>query len=170
MVILYIRHADDNDKEKTFRDDPKITQTGAEKVIVFTDKLIKKRGLPEIIYVSPFRRAKLTAKYMLKLMKKKYDHYPEIIIDNRLSRFFSPREKLNPSISNRTKEYQVPIYESWDEFKERALDFMKEMESKSEDIWVITHTLIEREVARRYNVDFPKKIPFLFNIKVERKS
>lgn len=171
-MLLYIRHSNDEYKDATYLYDKKITEVGAKDMIKFTEKLVMKYGLPDVIYCSPFRRCRYSVKFMLRHLRNKYNHVPQIEMEPRLSRYFTHKEKLNPQISNNTAKYEVPIYESWGDFKKRNKEIIHKYERyvyEEKKVWVLTHTLVIREVCRHYNIEFPKWIPFLFKIRVKKK-
>jgi len=102
---------------------------------------------------------------------------PRVIIDPALSRHFSSREQKNPSVSPSTKEVEIPIYESWGEFKERCKEHIKEMRgmghyNSKEVVWCITHVLVLKRVASYFEIDLPEYVPFLahFSTSLARKE
>lgn len=172
-MLIYIRHSDDECPSATYRHDTKITDQGANAVMKFTQRLIEKYELPTVIYCSPFRRCKYTVKYMMKILRKNYNHIPQIRIDSRLSRFFSPKEKLNPDIGYKTAKHIIPINETYDEFKIRTGEFIKDIHlntNKTTNVWIITHTLVLKQVCKKYRKTFPHRIPFLYTIPINLKQ
>lgn len=163
-----MRHSDDEGIDATYRHDAKISNSGALAVMKYTRELITKNGLPEIIFCSPFRRCKYTVKYMMKVMRREFNYVPKIIIDPRLSRYFSPAEQRNPQIGVRTAKHNVPIKETGEQFRSRADSFIIDIERYKDrkNIWIVTHTLVLRQVARRYRRGFPGRIPFLYTMRV----
>ncbi len=167
-MLIYIRHSEDN-TSATYPFDNKLSYAGSQKIAEFTERMIKKRGLPDVIYCGPLRRCKLTCKYMLRYMKVHYKHTPRVKIDTRLSRFFTPKERQHPDIMKTIQKHNLNINETSSDFKHRTHSFIRELENEhtsERKIWAISHTLVIREACRIYSIDFPKKIPFLFYIKV----
>jgi len=108
-------------------------------------------------------------------MRRICDGHPEIYIDNNLSRYFCRREKANPQISQKTKKYDVPIYEEWCEFEDRVDKHLRMLRNRgfkeSDDVvWVISHALVYKFVARVYGVDIPVVIPFMDHFVVHKYS
>lgn len=169
-MLIYLRHTDDEYNSATYLYDKKVTAKGARQMKRFTDKLVKKYGLPDIIYSSPFRRCRYSVKFVLRHLRKKYNHHPRIEIDSRLSRYFTSKEKQNPDISHNTAIYNVPIYETWKDFRKRtknAIDEYDKYKNMNDKVWVMTHTLVIREACRHYNLDFPRWIPFLYKVEIK---
>jgi len=75
MTIIYIRHG--KDRKGSHKHDEKLTKEGKKEVEIFTEKLVREYGIPDIIYYSPFHRTRHTAKYMLRkiieMRKKLYE-------------------------------------------------------------------------------------------------
>lgn len=173
MVVLYIRHSDDSRRRQEsniiHRDDLKLTSNGRSLARKTSKFLIKKYGQPDIIYLSPFMRAKETLYQMQKYFTKK----PIIKFDNRLSRFFSKKEKQNPSCFTETFGHNIPIYENWNQFKERVHNHLREMHHKKyihskKVVWCITHALPFIQVAEICKKTIPKSIPFMHYFRVRR--
>lgn len=158
-TIIYIRHG--QDKRSGYKYDEKLTSRGKKESKEMAIDLIKQYGLPDVIYCSPFYRTRQTKRRMVKMVKK-YGGDPKVIIDSRLSRFFTKKEKRNPDIKKDTMKHNVPIYESWEEFKLRVKDQLNDMESSNNQIvWCIGHTLIIKHVARFKNIDRPDHVDYL---------
>ena len=171
MVVIYIRHSNDSKRKQVssirHRDDLKITPEGLKLARKTGKKLIKMYGEPSIIYLSPFMRAKETLKEMSKNLKGK----PKIKFDNRLSRYFSSSEKKDPSCFTETFDHEIPIYENWDEFKDRVHDNLKSMKKRGyieskKVIWCITHALPFIQISRVCRIKIPKDIPFMYHFRV----
>lgn len=171
MVVIYIRHSNDSKRNQEssilHRDDLKITPEGRKLARKMGKRLIKMYGHPDIIYLSPFMRAKET----LKEMAKNFEHKPKIYYDNRLSRYFSSREKKDPSCFTETFNHDIPIYENWDEFKMRVQKNLVSMRDnghiKSRKIvWCITHALPFIQISRICRIRIPKDIPFMYHFRV----
>jgi broad specificity phosphatase PhoE len=152
-TIIYIRHGKDKKRDK-YKYDPKLTDIGKEQTIELTKRLVKKYGYPDIICFSPFSRTRQTVKYMLRTIERLGGREPRLKLDRRLSRFFTRREKRNPDVSRKTIKYGAPIYETWDDFKDRVREQLNDMERRREDvIWCVGHTLIIKRVAKYKGID-----------------
>lgn len=168
MVLIYIRHSDDSRRDQEgkilHRDDLPLTRKGKLLARETCKKMIKEYGEPDIIYLSPFTRSKETLKEMLKHIKKK----PTIYYDNRLSRYFSSREKLNPSCYTETFKHNIPIYENWSQFTRRVDKNLYSMYNKNfilnknKVVWCITHALPFIQIAKVCKLSVPKVIPFMY--------
>lgn len=171
-MLIFVRHSKDTSRG-AHRHDGRIVKEGKKLAERSGRRLVKKYGTPDIIYCSPFQRTRETMESMIK--GGKFETRPSIILDTRLSRYFSGREKQDPSIFTSTEEYGIPINESWNEFKYRVRDFIKDLEKKDyfrKDIvvWVITHALVYKEIARKYRHKLPEKIPFMDYFRVSKKE
>lgn len=162
-MLIYLRHADDDCPEATHCHDHRITERGAKKSRKVARRLIKKYGPPDIIYCSPFRRTRETLEAMWKEFPR---HKPEVVIDCNLSRYFSPREQNDPNCYDETIKYGAPVYENWKDFRRRVrkhIHFVRRQGHFKDDniVWCITHALVYKQVAQRYEVPIPEHIPFL---------
>jgi len=171
MTVIFVRHSDDNGSNPSYSHDPKVTKRGKKKAQIAAYKLIEQYGSPSVIFCSPFRRTLETAKQMRDVCGA----HTEIYIDNNLSRYFCRREKANPEISKTTEKYDVPIYEEWHDFENRIDKHLRMLKRKgfvdSEDvIWVISHALVYKHVARVYGIDIPIIIPFMHNFIIHKYS
>lgn len=157
---IYMRHGND-EKTSTFKQDKSLNSSSQceQDIIDKTHQLIKLYGYPKKIYCSPFRRARETVHIMNKILNV------EIIIDSKLSRFFSKKEKLNPSVRTKTLKYNPPITESRLEFKQRVKEIEKII-NKEESVWVITHYLVMKNICKKYNKEIPSKMPFLYHVDI----
>lgn len=173
MVVLYVRHSDDSrrrqESQVIHRDDLKLTQKGRSLARKTSRYLIGKYGQPDIIYLSPFMRSKETLGQMQKYFTKK----PIVKFDNRLSRFFSKKEKEDPSCFTETFAHNIPIQENWHQFKQRVQYHLREMYEKDyihskKVIWCITHALPFIQVADICKKTIPKSIPFMHYFRVRR--
>lgn len=174
MVLIYIRHSDDSKKYQEgiyHRDDAKITKRGRMLAQKISNELINKYGHPDIIYLSPFMRTKQT----LEEMKKKFKKNVEIKYDNRLSRYFSSKEKKNPSCFTETFNHDVPIYENWDQFRLRVNKNFKQMlhrkyTESDKVVWCITHALPFKQIAEMNERRIPLMIPFMHYFRIRKRS
>lgn len=166
-VIIYLRHG--RDKRGKYKYDEKLTSEGKYKSRELAGDLIRKYGIPDAIYCSPFYRTRQTRRQMFKVISNHTDRRIVNITDPRLARFFTKKQTRNPDIRRDTREKRVPISETWEEFKRRVRDQVNEMESKAnyKVIWCIGHTLIIKQVAKIKHIDRPDYIEYLDTIILE---
>jgi len=163
MPVIFLRHTDDNGSDQSEAHYNKINDRGRFRLRVVIQDLLEKYGNPSIIFTSAFRRTLDTAKEIKKMSNSKTDIY----IDNNLSRYFCRREKANPEISQRTKKYDVPIYENWDDFEKRVNKHLRMLKNEGyindpdNLIICVTHSLVYKHAARVYGIDIPVIIPFM---------
>lgn len=169
MPVFYWRHGDDDYHGPTHAHDNRLTYEGYIKSIKFAQKAIDRYGPPDIIYYSPMRRAYATMKGMVKMVEQPV----EVELRNELSRYFCKREKESPDVAPRTQDIDIPIYETWNQFKHRCRQFIREMKDyyhSPKNVWVITHALVLKEVARYHRKTLPEHIPFLYILKIDRQA
>jgi len=161
MVLVYLRHGDDNDPEASHRHDAHITRKGGKEVKSVIKKIIKKtKTLPSIIRCSPFRRAVETLEKVEAYIRKKHgdDEWDKIriVYDRRLSRHFSTREQQSPDVSTKTKDLvkgKIPIFETWKKFQGRVEKHVGRMmkkdyySHKTPMVWCLTHTLVMKHAC-----------------------
>lgn len=159
---IFIRHGNDDHVDYNYKQDPSLNSLShyKEDILNHTYDLIKKYGYPDLIYCSPFHRARQTAKIMNKIFKNDIP----IKVNNKLSRFFSKKEKLNPLVKLKTLHYNPPIQETQQEFKQRVDRIIKQY--KKQTIWYITHYLVIKRIAKINNQSIPKQMPFLYTMVV----
>jgi len=163
MVVIVIRHGKDD--KKSHRHDARLGEGSKKQAGKRALDIIKDYGSPRYIFHTPFKRGSDTIEGMVDAMEKKPR---EIIPDARLSRYFTGKEKIDPSVHTSTLKEKPPIEENWTEFQKRVKDFIKYLEDKdyfrsSKVIWVISHYLVMREIARYFQIPIKeKKMPFLY--------
>lgn len=153
MGLIYIRHGEDY--VNSHEHDERLTHNGKQLSTFFATKLIKDgNDIPDVIYHSPYYRARQTAKLFVKAIKKKYGIKVERKLDPKLGRYFTRRQKENPDIKRSTHKKGAIIYESWDEFKDRIREQLieKEEESLDKNIWCVTHSLVIIKVCSIKNI------------------
>jgi len=160
MSILYIRHG--KDKESKYKHDEKLSTEGKEEILDFTQELVTKYGIPDVIYYSPFRRTQQTAKYMLKKLNEITDKKILYKSDVNLGRFFTRTQRHKPSVRKSTFKKGVLISERYEEFKERVAEHVEMMKtSEYQNIWNITHSLVILQVAKLENIQRNKRVEYL---------
>ncbi len=167
-MIIYLRHADDYCPDPTFAHDQKVikneeNEKDIENVGTF---LVEKYSAPEMVICSPFQRARDTHN----ILKKKKILSPDckFYADTRVGRYFSSREKeAGPEVRKETMKMKPSIYESWEKFKKRVRNHVDQLtregftKSRHTVVWVITHTLVIKEVAKYLNFEMPEHYQFL---------
>jgi len=151
---IFIRHGHDGSNEN-YKQDPSLNFDYVDDIKKLTKQLIKKYGYPDIIYCSPFHRARQTAKIMNNIIDV------PIYVKPQCSRFFSHKEQLKPSVKQNTLRYKPPIIETKDEFKQRVDTLLK---PKNKIIWYITHYLVIKRIAKTQSQSIPKQMPFLYTL------
>lgn len=167
-MIIYIRHGDD-DGPVEHRHDQRLSEKGKKRSSRMAKRLIKRFGHPSIIYVSPFQRTLET----VAAMSGQFKRTVTLKIDPKLSRYFSSKEQADPSVYPETKKVNVPIYEKKDDFKRRVKDHIHRTRKakhhkSSKVVWVITHTLVIKEVGRYWELDMPEHFEFLEWFTIEK--
>lgn len=157
MTILYIRHSSD-DGVCTRAHDCDLTHEGKELAKKIGKKLISKYGLPSVIYVSPFHRTLQTVNAMLDGSSS-----IPIIKENKLSRYFSSREKQNPQLYPDTMQEKIPIQDSYSDFKKRIRHFDANLTQRKQRgvIWCVTHSTVYKQLASLNEKKIPSYIPFM---------
>lgn len=167
-MIIYIRHGSDVYDDPTYAHDQKIVKNAEnhEDIARVGLFLIEKYGHPAMTICSPFQRARDT----YNVLKKKNVLQPEtkLYVDTRVGRYFSSREKeAGPEVRKETLKMKPAIYESWQNFKARVQKHVDQLstdgylKSRHKVVWVITHTLVIKEVAKYLNFEMPEHYEFL---------
>lgn len=168
-MIIYLRHASDHYDDPTFAHDQKIppSKKNVNDILTVIKHLVATYGNPVAIYCSPFQRARDTLELMKDYLIKETGGDIEVEIDPKLSRYFTSKEKKEPSVRKDTLELEPPIFEKWDDFKERVIQHVDEMiekgylRSRHTLVLVITHTLVIKEVAKYLKFETPEYYEFL---------
>lgn len=144
MVLIFVRHSDDESVDCSQIHDCQLVKNGWRLARNVGKKLIDKYGIPDIIYVSPFRRTIQTMEGMLN------GRSTEIIEDKRLCRYFNGSSKYSPKVDPKTMKKNIPIKESFDEFEKRVKNFSRFISTSSPDkvIWIITHVLVYKRLIK----------------------
>ena len=163
--VIYIRHG--SDKKGDYKYDEKLTSEGKKGAVELSKKLIALYGIPDIIYYSPFYRTRQTRKAMIHAIKE-YNReigenkMPELVLEPRLGRFFTKKQRRDPNIRSSTMHKGAIIDERWDEFKERVKEQYDEvMNNKHALIWNITHTLVLLQVSNLSNIERNPHVEYL---------
>lgn len=157
MVMIYIRHGNDDDRNSTYRDDAKLTDKGMKKSKEKCKHLVEQYGIPKVIVCSPFIRARQTAIIFKKYIKYKYGISVKVKIDITLGRFFSTSERANPDVRDETLKYKPLIEKSTAEMDKRLENHKNRVIArgyhKVEDkIWCISHGIIMARFMKLYGL------------------
>lgn len=179
-MIIYLRHADDNQHHSKHKHDNHISKKGKLDAKEIVYKLIEQYGYPNKIYYSPFLRCRETVTIMMNELlnvrtgynndfclkctpENEYIHIVELICDLTLSRYFTKKDRKRPSISASTLKYGVPIYEKKEGLSKRLdlhIESIRKVDSNS-IIWCITHAVTYKKIAEKLNIKTPDHIEFL---------
>ena len=168
---LIIRHG--KDKKGKYDHDERLTEDAKEDIAIFTEKMVLEFGFPDIIYYSPFMRARETTKYILRKLKELRDNdekFVKIKCEAKLGRFFTFTERQNPDVHRSTLKRNPILDETKREFHARIKKHLKKVQYKSKNhnlnIWNITHTLVLLHVAELLAIDRPSHVEYLDFVKV----
>ena len=109
MVLIYIRHG--HDYTRSHDHDERLSDIGKKESYKIALELIQEHGIPDIIYHSPYYRARQTAKLMVKAIKKTNNIKVERDLDPRLGRYFTRKQKKNPDIKRSACKQGAIIHE-----------------------------------------------------------
>lgn len=163
-MIILVRHSDDESDGCTQNHDCELAKNGKYLASSVGKKLIAKYGLPSTIYVSPFRRTIQTMNHMLNRNTNRRLDKIRIVEENAIARYFSSSDKKKPKVDRKTLEKDIPIYESWDEFKKRVddfYDFLQELDTSDQVIWVVTHVVVYKRLCRHFDHEVSGHISFM---------
>jgi hypothetical protein len=151
-MIVFIRHGDDETKEKE-KHDTCIRQEGINDIKEKSKELVAKYGQPSLIILSPFRRTVITGYYLFKSLQNKCP----VKVWRSVGRFFTSKERKNPLIHKKT----ICYLDNKEKFKKRCIKVkakLLKLQTKYPVIWVVTHTLVIKRIC---NVD--EWLPFLYS-------
>jgi broad specificity phosphatase PhoE len=157
-VLLYLRHGDDRGND-VYSHDRHLTDRGKEKAGKQAKRLIEKYGHPDVVYVSPFRRAQET----VAAMSDRFEQAVTIRRDPRIAQCLSEKQQRDPKVSPETRAL-VTIVESRDAFRRRVAEHVEEVRRASAVIWCVTHQAVIEEVADRFDVKISGALDFLDHV------
>lgn len=166
-MYIIIRHADDSVIDLSQNDnkhDTTITNSGKRKSYKLAKKLVKKYGIPDVIYCSPFQRGRNTVKEMMKVFTKEQLKHIKILVDINLTKYFTDTQKYNPKIHHTTSYYNIPVVESKEDVLERSHNHLNRLykhHSQKEVIWSITHAIVVNYIGQMVGKDKNNSIDFL---------
>jgi broad specificity phosphatase PhoE len=154
-VLLYLRHGDDRGDD-VYRHDRPLNDHGREKAGKQSRRLIEKYGHPDVVYVSPFRRAIETAE----ILAARFERAVPIRKDPRVAQHLSEKQQRDPKISPETRSL-VAIIESRDAFRARIAAHVEEVRRGTGAIWCVTHQAVIETVADHFAVKISGSLDFL---------
>jgi len=157
-MLLYLRHGDDRG-EDVYRHDRPLNERGRKDSRKEAARLIAKLGHPDVVYVSPFRRARQT----LSCMTESFLRAVETHVDRRVAQRLSHKQRKNPSIHPETLTFAA-LDEDNDAFRARVADHVREAKGRTLsklNVLVITHQVVIEEVARQFGVRIGGDLDFL---------
>ena len=165
-MIIYIRHG--KDEEEGYAHDGSLTEKGKEEVLKFTKRMVEEHGYPDVIYYSPFYRARQTVKQMLKVLNTN-EKKIKTKIHPFLGRFFSSYERMHPEVHKKTLEKGAIIQHDKKQFKRRVEKHLKYVKHKIEDgeykvIWNVSHALVLVNIIKFLNIERDLHIEYLDTI------
>lgn len=164
--FIFIRHGNDEVKKSRHRQDPSITKESRKEARELGVSLIEKHGVPLKVFCSPMYRARTTEKYLRKDVQKTFglEDFPQPIITNRISRYFTSVEREELSVNRETFKY-LDLTERNEEFRERIAQFVGELQMLGPGTyWIITHALVLKKLSEMLNFRHPSHIDFLWYI------
>jgi broad specificity phosphatase PhoE len=189
-TVIYVRHG--HDTETNFIFDEKLTSYGKKAARKKAKYLIKKYGVPDVIFSSPFSRTRATLREFVKVCndyKRKRNISPEtevrVAVDARLGRFFTSNDRRE--YKQAKKEHKKNLRRSTTALASKLIDknkykFRERVEDQFKDIanytlvspeenivWNITHSLVLLHVARMNKKKFPSHVNFLDHLTLRKK-
>ena len=158
-MLLYLRHGDDRGDDGYKHDRP-LNDRGRKKTGKVAKRLIERHGHPDVVYVSPFRRALET----LEAMSASFDREVMVHREPRIAQHLSENQRRDPQLSPETRA-QITIEEDRRAFCQRVADHFDEVRRRSDSsIWCITHQSVIEEVADKLGVKIPANLDFLDHV------
>ena len=156
MILIFIRHAPDMDKDEgTYSQDVRLRQDAPKELDRFIPLMVKAYGFPTEIRYSPLRRTCETQKEMMKRLKK---INPRCKIktkrDPALSRFWTASERKNLDVHPKTLTYGPPIIPT-EQAKENVTNMFLKLNQRAgklshakDIVWCITHAVVIKHIRR----------------------
>jgi len=157
-VLIYLRHGDDRG-EDVYRHDRPLNERGRDRAKKHARKLIDKLGHPDVVYVSPYRRALET----LEVLSSRFDHPVLVRRDARIAQHLSEKQRRDPQVSPETRS-QVAIDETRDDFRRRVAEHVEDVRRDPRRIWCITHQAVIEEAARYLSEEISRDLDFLDHV------
>lgn len=159
-MLLYIRHGDDRGEDEYKHDRP-LNARGTKKAAKAAKRLIEKYGHPDIVIVSPYRRAVETSDAMTASFVRSLEHR----CDPRIAQRLSEKQRADPKLHPETR-LQVDVTEDQDAFKRRVAEHFEEVRKQDGATWCITHQVVIEEIASNVGVKIPTNLDFLDHVVV----
>ena len=156
MKRIYIRHADKcygNGKSQTLKHDPDIIQDADNigNIKALGRSLCQTHGQPDLIYCSPYLRARNTALIMASVLPKSPIH---IRVDSTLSEYLGHHRNEKLDVTFDTRRHNVPHPENLKEFEVRVQlhdsRIQSCLEGERKVVWLITHGIFISFLSRLY--------------------
>lgn len=154
-MLIYLRHGDDRGDD-AYRHDRPLTDRGKEKAAKAAKRLIEKYGHPDVVYVSPFRRALET----LEAMTPRFEREVAVRRDRRVAQHLSEKQQRAPLVRPETLA-QADVAEDRGAFRRRVAEHVEEVRHASGVIWCVTHQVVIEEIAVQLDKDVPANLDFL---------
>ena len=152
-MLLYIRHGDDRGDDVYPHDRP-LNDRGRKKASKVARRLIEKHGHPDVVHVSPFRRALET----LEAMSGRFDREVTVHREPRIAQHLNEKKRRDPQLSPETRA-QITIDQDRRAFCQRVADHFDEVRRQNGSlIWCITHQAVIEEVADKLGVKIPASL------------
>jgi phosphohistidine phosphatase SixA len=159
-MLIYLRHGDDRGDD-VYRHDRRLNDRGREKAFKQAKRLIEKYGHPDVVHVSPFRRALET----LEAMSESFGRAVPVHRDARIAQRLSEKQQRDPQVSPETRT-QVVIVEDRDAFRRRVAEHVAEVRRHADQktIWCISHQAVIEEVAEHFDKKISGDLDFLDHV------
>jgi broad specificity phosphatase PhoE len=168
-MLIVVRHAEEEaSSECTYAHDAKITPKGMNEAFQLGNTLLRKYGLPDYIFVSPFRRTITTLDNMLSKVKYEDKKKIQVFKEINLGRYFSKSQQNFPDTHPDTHVGGLlHTTEDKEHFKNRTHRIIKKIHNIAKSgkvVWVITHVVVFKRFAKFYNIEIQPYVDFLDNI------
>lgn len=159
-MLLYLRHGDDRG-EDIYRHDRRLNARGRRKAAKKARRLIDKHGHPDVVFVSPFRRATET----LSCMTRHFTRPVDIRCDCRIAQLLTDKHKRDLRVSPETRAVIV-IDENLSSFRGRITAHVEDVRRAETGavIWCITHQVVIEEIAQHFVVKISGSLDFLDHV------
>lgn len=171
-MYIILRHADDSVidlTQQTYKHDTTITNNGKRRAYKLAKRLVRKYGVPDVIYCSPFQRGRDTVQEMLKVFSSDQLKNIKILVDLNLTKYFTESQKVNPKIHSSTSQYNIPFNETKEQVMVRANNHLNRLarhHPKPEITWSVTHAIMVKYIGRIKGDYMSDSIDFLEYITV----
>jgi broad specificity phosphatase PhoE len=155
-MLLYLRHGDDRGNDE-YRHDRRLNDRGREKASKVAKRLVEKYGCPDVVLVSPFRRALET----VEAMKERFEQPVTIHSDARIAQYVG--NKIDPKISPETATW-VSVTEDQAAFRQRIAAHVTDVRYANGAIWCVTHQVVIEEIAEHFGVKISDDLDFLDHV------